>query len=91
MRVVVALVDSHAGAASFKSSSSHGGCAAGGASFRGSPNPVADSGGKSHCIVEIGSTTGTFGTALGVVPSIVKYRNIVYIFTYRTIIQHSIY
>jgi len=61
-----ASVDSHTGPASFKSSSSHGGCAAGGASFGGSPTPgvaFADSGGKSHCIAEIGSAAGTFGTA----------------------------
>jgi len=61
-----ASVDSHVGLASFKSSSSHGGCAAGGASFGSSPTPgvaFADSGGKSHRIAEIGSATGTFGTA----------------------------
>ena len=61
-----ASVDSHAGPESFKSSSSHGGCAAGGASFGGSPTPgvaFADSGGHSHCIAEVGSATGTFGTA----------------------------
>ena len=59
-------VDSRGGAASFKSSSSHGGCAAGGASFGGSASPgvaFADSGGKSHCISEIGSASGTFGNA----------------------------
>ncbi len=59
-------VDSRGGAASFKSSSSHGGCAAGGASFGGSTSPgvaFADSGGKSHCIAEIGSASGTFGNA----------------------------